>query len=65
MKERHKAQKVVKLTKAQSVMLIRGARQKAVGEVERGLRDPEAYNKAQKLIDSHRDLKLDKLIVTR
>ena len=56
---------IVRLSKAQSVELIRRARQKAVDAVERGLRDPEAYRKAQEKIESHRDLRLDKLVVTR
>ncbi len=60
-----KERNVVTLDKAQSVSLIRNARQKAVRAVEEGLLDAEAYHEAQKVIESHRDLKLDHLVVTR
>jgi len=56
---------VVRLDRARSVKLMRRARQKAVAAVESGLRDAKAYHKAQEAIGAHRDLKLDKLIVTR
>ncbi len=57
--------RVVELSKTRSEKLIRHARQEATRAVEQGLNDATAYRNAQKVIESHRDLKLDKLVVTR
>ncbi len=65
MKNKEKKRNIVRLDKNESVKLIRRGRQKAVRAVEQGLRDAEGYRKAQEVIEAHRDLKLDKLVVTR
>ncbi len=56
--------RVIHLDKAQSDSLLRRGWQAAEASVKSGLCDPEKYYKAQKLIDLHRDLKLDKLVIT-